>query len=182
MKFSADTHFGSQRVLELSRRPFNSTMEMDKELIRLWNETIAPGEEVYHLGDFGNYEIIKKLNGNIHLILGNYELKDIQEKKISIEKLLDCGFVSVENNIYLDNFNPELEKVKKIKLVHKPSECDIDNPEVFNLYGHIHGRQLCKRFGLDVGVDGHHFKPVSAEDVCYFSTTIKKYYDDEVFL
>ena len=29
--------------------------------------------------------------------------------------------------------------------------------KLFNLFGHIHGRQAIKTYGLDIGVDAHHF-------------------------
>ena len=32
--FTSDTHFGSERTLELSRRPFNSVFEMDETIIK----------------------------------------------------------------------------------------------------------------------------------------------------
>lgn len=182
MKFTSDTHFGSDRTLTLSRRPYLTVEEMDLDIIKRWNSLIKENEDVYHLGDFGNYDIVKKLNGRIHLILGNYEKKDIEAGKITIQDLLNLGFASVNEYLYINNFNEQLPEIKKIKLVHEPSKADINNPEVFNLFGHIHGRQLCKKFGLDVGVDGHHMNPVSEENIIFFSTAIKKHYDDEVFL
>lgn len=169
--FSADTHFGSQRILELSRRPFKDINEMDKEIIRLWNETVKNEDTVYHLGDFGNYDIIKHLNGNIVLILGNYERKDIENGIITIEKLKEMGFTDVVNELRI----PELDG---IFAVHEPERCKKDE---FNLFAHIHGRQLCKRYGLDVGTDGHHFRPVSKEDVLFYKTAIEKFYDNNVF-
>ena len=65
--FSADTHFGSQRTLELSKRPFKNVETMNEEIVRLWNEIIGPNDKVYHLGDFGDYNFVKRLNGNISL-------------------------------------------------------------------------------------------------------------------
>lgn len=182
MKFTSDTHFGSERVLVLSRRPYKSVEEMDKELIRNWNESVSNDEDVYHLGDFGNYDIVSKLNGKIHLILGNYEIKDIENGVITKKELLEKGFASVYDYLYIDNFVDELPDIDKIKLVHEPSKCDIYNDKILNLFGHIHGRQLCKKFGLDVGVDGHHMRVVDSKDISFFLTAIKKVYDDEVFL
>lgn len=183
MKFTADTHFGAKRALELSRRPYKTVEEMDEDIISLWNSIVKPNEEVWHLGDFGNYEIVKRLNGNIHLIIGNYEQKDIDEGKETKESLLSYGFASIEDYHYLkidDNF--DIPNIDYLKLVHKPSDCDMNNPKVFNLFGHIHGRQLCKKFGLDVGVDGHHMRPIDAKDVSFFVVAIKEHYDYEVFL
>ena len=74
--FTGDTHFSSERTLELSKRPFRSVEEMDKILIENWNSVVGENDTVYHLGDFGNYEIIKQLNGSINLIKGNYDRND----------------------------------------------------------------------------------------------------------
>lgn len=74
--FTADTHFGSERTLQLSRRPYKNTQQMDEALIRNWNATIKDTDHVYHLGDFGHYSNIKHLNGKVHLLMGNYERKD----------------------------------------------------------------------------------------------------------
>ena len=71
--FTSDTHFSQERTLELSKRPFKNVEEMDNAIIDNWNSVVEPNDIVYHLGDFGNVEICKKLHGNIKLILGNYE-------------------------------------------------------------------------------------------------------------
>ena len=42
-------------------------------------------------------------------------------------------------------------------------------------------RQKCKRFGLDVGVDGNHFAPLSEEDLLFFKRAVNREYDEEVF-
>ena len=53
--FTADTHFGSQRTLELSRRPFKDTDEMDAHIFSWWISLFEPGDVLYHLGDFGEF-------------------------------------------------------------------------------------------------------------------------------
>ena len=98
--FTSDTHFGSERTLQLSKRPFKSVKEMDEALIDNWNNTVGKDDIVFHLGDFGNYDVIKQLNGEITLIFGNYERKDIREQfnynmEAFIDKLLDIGFYDV---------------------------------------------------------------------------------------
>ena len=74
--FTSDTHFGDHRTLNLYKRPFASTAEMDAELVRRWNAVVGPGDEVWHLGDFARTaalarEILQQLNGIKHLIVGN---------------------------------------------------------------------------------------------------------------
>mgnify|MGYP001387686297 CR=1 FL=1 len=49
--FTSDTHFGQQRTLELSRRPFKDVAEMDNTMVKNWNNLVSPKDTVYHLGD-----------------------------------------------------------------------------------------------------------------------------------
>ena len=58
--FTSDTHYGAQRTLTLSRRPFETVEEMDKTMIDNHNRVVGDDDIVYHLGDFGNYDIVKK--------------------------------------------------------------------------------------------------------------------------
>ena len=48
----ADTHFGDDDIRQYEERPFQNTEEMDREMIRRWNETVTDNDLVYHLGDF----------------------------------------------------------------------------------------------------------------------------------
>ena len=50
--FLADTHFGDGNILRYENRPFATVEEMDRELIRRWNEKVGAGDTVFHLGDF----------------------------------------------------------------------------------------------------------------------------------
>lgn len=176
--FTSDTHFGSDRALVYSKRPFKDTYEMDWTMISRWNGRVRPGDVVYHLGDFGNRDMLKYLNGDVYFILGNYERDEQKNGELDFvdffNSLLESGFKSIcaeEKEIKLQSL-PET-----IILVHEPSK--IDNE--FGLFGHIHGRQLVKRRGLDVGVDGHGFRPVSEEEIKFWYEAIKKHYDSEVF-
>src|SRR5207248_7960489 len=74
--FISDTHFGDHRVLNLYPRPFGSVAEMDAAMIERWNAVVGAEDEVWHVGDFARTaalasEILPRLNGRKHLILGN---------------------------------------------------------------------------------------------------------------
>ena len=83
--FTADTHFGSERVRFYSNRPFKNVKQTDKTMIKNWNKTAKKGDFVYHLGDFGDYNVIKKLKGNVILIMGNYEENDKNKLNMNFE-------------------------------------------------------------------------------------------------
>src|SRR5215510_7591332 len=76
--FTADTHFGHAGALGRFKRPFRSVAEMDEAMIARWNDTVARGDEVWHLGDFAYRlapdrmrDVLAGLNGAKHLIAGN---------------------------------------------------------------------------------------------------------------
>lgn len=146
--FSSDTHFGSERTLALSKRPFLNTDEMDWSLVEAWNKVVSPKSRVIHLGDFGDYKMAKYLNGDISLICGNYERKEIEEGKGDpVGELSQYDIKVVDPKIgviQVKGFHedPELRLV----LGHEPTRVkayiDTKDPESKGLFGHIHGRQF----------------------------------------
>lgn len=171
--FTSDTHFGSERTLSLSRRPFISVADMDKTLIANWNKKVTSQDTVYHLGDFGDLTPLHYLNGKINLISGNYEKKLMQENIRYFDELNRYfNHVSDDNTIILKDGIP-------VFLTHKPSDCRKD---MFNLFGHIHGLKKVSTNGLNVGVDANHFYPLAEDDVLFFKDAILHGYDYEVFL
>ena len=171
--FTSDTHFGSERAMVLSRRPFATTHEMDEALILNWNNNVSSDDVVYHLGDFGDLNIRPYLHGKIHLILGNYET-DSLKKEADLENRLKKCFADVKPHDLLT-----LKNGDQIYMVHKPSEC---KRNMFNLFGHIHGLRKVSINGLNVGVDANNFAPIGEDDVLFFQDAILNYYDHEVFL
>lgn len=124
----ADTHFGHENIIRYCNRPFSSTEEMDRTIIKNWNETVSNKDIVLHLGDVGLCsrerlkEIIGKLNGKKILILGNH---DHYTKKFYEE----CGFSEVSKfPILYDGF---------YLLSHAPLQLSETTP-YYNCYGHVH--------------------------------------------
>ena len=180
MYFTADTHFGSKRHLELCKRPFTSVNQMNQTMIMNWNRIVNDDDMVFVLGDFGEYDYANKLNGKIVLICGNYEKNDMERLNLSFSQfrdlLIEKGFYDVHES-YLD-INVDVIN-KPLHLIHEPSK-KIDN--AFNLYGHVHKTHLLKRFGLNVGIDLHNYTPIEIDTILFYKTGIEKYYDDEVFI
>lgn len=192
--FTSDTHFKSERTLQLSKRPFDSVMEMDNTIINNWNSLIDKNDTVYHLGDFGKYDYIKELNGTVILICGNYEITDIIGKfNSNCEKfkdtLLKLGFRDVKIKGYDYNFDyysewiSENDKKWSLNMSHKPSELpNVFALNQFNLFGHIHGLQKVKKRGLNVGIDAHNYEPIDVDTVIFYHEAIRKFYDNDVFI
>lgn len=168
--FTSDTHFGQERTLELSKRPFQNVNIMDKEIITRWNSVVSNKDDVYHLGDFGNPDVIKQLNGNkIYILPGNYDDENVLKKlkKDSRVKIID------QNHKYKI-------KNKEFSLVHEPDSGNGEN--CFYLFGHIHKLQMIKKNGVNVGTDCHNFYPIDNEIIMFYRDAIEKHYDNNVFL
>lgn len=146
--FTSDTHFGHRGILRYQRgNHFSSVEEMDKYLVDIWNKTIPKNALVYHLGDFSfkgtgyTRDILKSLNGRIHLIRGNHDK--------GLSKTLCEEFMWVK-----DMYTVKHEG-RKYVLCHFPLlSWDMMHYGTIHLHGHCHGNLTVdegKRF--DVGVD-----------------------------
>lgn len=189
--FTSDTHFGSDRALELSMRPFKDVKDMDWTMIERWNQVVRPNSTVYHLGDFGNFDMIKYLNGNIYLTLGNYERKEIEERfngdtKKYADMLIDKGFTRVINGPSVIDIHTSFEDRQKIVIGHEPIDTNKTRQDFnvkYSLFGHIHGLQKIKPFGINVGVDCNNFTPCRAsKEVRFFLNSLDEGYNEEVWV
>lgn len=174
--FTSDTHFGHSKIIDYCKRPFSSIEEHDKVLIQNWNNVVGQDDTVFHLGDFayGNSQfianIIKQLNGNIILIKGNHDLRNINPALYNI-----FSDVVYQARILIDK--------QTVYLNHFPFLCfdhgDIDlykNNYSIQLFGHVHSGPLTSskdvsRLNIlfptqyDVGVDNNNYTPISWTDV-----------------
>ena len=177
--FISDTHFGAERTMTLSRRPFKTTKDMDLEIISNWNKLIRKKDVVYCLGDFGeDGSYLDGLNfGKMMFIKGNYE-RDGKTPKV-LEDIKKHDNIEVFDN---DECKINVGEYK-CTLRHEPISKNKKGKDEYVIYGHIHGRQLLKDgFGCDVGVDAHRFMPVSEEELSfYFNACEKGFYDNQVF-
>lgn len=77
---TSDTHFNHQNILKYQpNRKFSSIEEMNEDIVRVWNETIAPNDIVYFLGDLAmgpkiyHLDFLCRLSGKISFIPGNHD-------------------------------------------------------------------------------------------------------------
>ena len=150
--FTADTHFGDHRTINIWRRPFTNTTKMDALLVERWNATVAPDDEVWHLGDVARRPgqvaaLLSRLNGAKHLLRGNND---------SDETLAAPGWASLGDYAEL-----EIDG-RKLVLCHYPFRSwNGQHRGSINLHGHSHGRLKPVPRQYDVGVDVHGFAPVT---------------------
>ena len=171
--FTADSHFSNKdySVLDRDFRPFETLEEMNNGIIKIWNEQAGENDTIYHLGDFGNYEMIKRLNGKVVLVCGNYEELDYGNDFDGFrKKLLDLGFY--QNGIYLD----ESVVGERLYLTHRPTAHADD---CMTLFGHVHTLAPLKTFGCNVCVTYHSFAPVSVSQLRRYLDFIKNLLDKD---
>lgn len=165
--FTADLHFGHEKIIKHVGRPFQSVEEMDSKLIRNWNQVIKPEDEVYILGDFTMKgpkfaaEILRQLNGRKYLIRGNHD------------KFADRQEFSQDLFEWVRDYSELTWNNYKFILFHYPI---LEWNEYFrgsiNLHGHQHNHEeynLENRknriYRYDVGVDANKMRPVSIEQI-----------------
>jgi calcineurin-like phosphoesterase family protein len=150
--FTADTHFGDHRTINIWRRPFANAAEMDGLLIERWNAVVGPEDEVWHLGDFARRGddvpgLLARLHGRKHLLRGNNDAEGA---------VAAAGWTSVGHYAEM-----EVEG-KRLVLCHYPFRSwNGQHRGVINLHGHSHGRLKPMPRQYDVGVDVHGFAPTT---------------------
>ena len=160
--FISDTHFGHANVIKFDNRPFANVDEMDERMIKLWNETVKPNDEVYHLGDVAFHtaeraeKIIKRLNGHKHLIFGNHD------KVVRNNRAVRDLFASTRE------YHEVREKELRFCLFHYPiGEWNQAHRGAYHQHGHCHGNYEYPREGkiMDVGACCIGYKPISLDEV-----------------
>jgi calcineurin-like phosphoesterase family protein len=150
--FTADTHFGDHRTINIWRRPFADTGEMDALLIARWNATVTADDEVWHLGDVARRRadvaaLLARLNGTKHLLRGNNDTD---------ATLAAAGWSSVGDYAEIE------QDGHRLVLCHYPFRSwNGQHRGAINLHGHSHGRLKPVLRQFDVGVDVHDYAPVT---------------------
>ena len=174
--FTSDTHFGHSKIIDYCKRPFSSIEEHDKTLIQNWNNVVGQDDTVFHLGDFayGNSQfianIIKQLNGNIILIKGNHDLRNMNPALYNIfsDAVCQARILIDKQTVYLNHF-------PFLCFEHGDINLYKDNYSI-QLFGHVHSGPLTSsedvnRLNIlfptqyDVGVDNNNYTPISWIDV-----------------
>lgn len=159
--FTSDHHFGHKRIIELANRPFTSVEEMDETMIDRWNKVVAPGDLVYHLGDFAfadHTPYLGRLKGQKRLILGNHD----HSNRVKAAK----GWATVDSLLHIT-----MPDKTPVVLCHYAMRVwSRSHHGAIHLYGHSHGNLAGDSQSCDVGVDCWAFEPVALDTIKAFLT------------
>lgn len=164
---TSDMHFGHDREFIWKARGFNSVEEMNEAYVARWNETVGPEDEVYALGDLilgdkSNIEYLKRLNGKLHIALGNHDTSSRQKMYAELPNMVEMSWAIKldykKHHFIMSHFpmltgNLEKESLKQMTL---------------NLFGHTHQVSNFYNdmpFMYHVGVDSHDGYPVLLDDI-----------------
>lgn len=176
---TSDWHLGEERM-EIIQRPFQTPWEMWLTLRDNINRVVAPEDELIVVGDCAVKKEwlhnIRYLHGTKTLIRGNHDRRFTDKELYPyFDRIVPEG-----EGLDVDCIDKALESIYiPLWLTHYPSQSRADR---FNLVGHIHSSWKVQKNMLNVGVDVHHFKPVSLKRIPFFFNAISNYYDNDVWV
>ena len=154
--YTSDLHFGHEKIIGYSGRPFSDARHMDREMVRRWNAVVGPQDVVHVLGDFAmsrHEPYLNSLNGMKILVRGNHDHGNLA--KISAGWNHVCEYYE------------KMEGTVPVVMLHYPIESwNRMRFGAVHLHGHCHGslrRKLRNR--CDVGVECWDYAPVSFEEI-----------------
>lgn len=156
--FTADTHFGHERILTLCNRPFVSIQEMGEAIVERWNAAVKPQDVVIHAGDFAWHHTAltwaPRLHGRIVVAEGNHDDFTADERAWEGWTIRPHSFMQTVAGV-------------RIWVSHYPHRVWPGmHHGVRHVFGHVHGETRVPIVGsMDVGVDAHNFTPVPLEEV-----------------
>lgn len=165
--FTSDTHFNHKNIVQYSSRPFADLEEMTYKLILNWNERVAPGDTIFHLGDFSlTYgskshmtidNLLGRLSGQKWLITGNHDRKEVKNNSLW-HKVVPYHEIKVDVGT---------KHKQRIVMFHYAMRVwNQMHRGAIHLYGHSHNN-LPDIGGktMDVGVDANNYAPISLDEV-----------------
>ena len=158
--YTADPHFGHDRIIEFCRRPFRSAAEMDALILANYQSAVSPDDDLWIIGDLAvchsqDAPHLESMLASIpcrkHLIAGNHDKNWIRTLSSweSVHEFLEMR-----------------DEGQRVVLCHYPL---ITFPGArrggINLFGHVHQNWQGSRNSVNVGVDVWDFRPITMRDI-----------------
>ena len=162
--FTADEHYYHFNIIKYCKRSFRNIEDMNKKLINMHNSIVSKNSVVIHLGDFSlggideTIDIIESLNGRHIFLQGSHDkwlrgFDRIPESKLFLDTLHDILQVIVSEG-------PLIVCCHYAMRIWPSS-----HHGSWHVFGHSHGTLPPQGKSVDVGVDSHHFMPVSLKQL-----------------
>lgn len=181
---TADWHVGSNERVKDTFSPFNSSKGMMNQLLFNTNMTVTESDTLVIVGDFCNYsngefdcwmecfDVIKKINCNVELLLGNNELRLVSETTISVSEFIDMCIKSGIKSVDVYK-RIKTESGEVLHVAHMPQSRDEDG---INVFGHCHCTGPITGLGYNVSCFCNHFRPVSVDQILKAKQYVKEYF------
>jgi len=172
--FSSDHHFGHANVIRYCGRPYADVDEMNRDMVRRWNDSVGPRDVVYYLGDFAMGAASawagfrERLQGRLILVRGNHDrAAKFMVEEVGFESAVDNVVVTVDGvRLWLNHYPPAADRSD---VDHRGRQGYVRPlaPEPYDvaLCGHVHQLWRIRDGVINVGVDRWSFAPISLGQV-----------------
>lgn len=169
---TSDLHFCHPNILKFARFEFENIQDMEREMIRRWNEVVTFNDVVFVLGDIfwkkpecETHKLIQKLHARrIYIVPGNHDFVYPPKRE---DLLKDPRVIILDDVVALHLYRADGE-IFEIYLSHFPLGTWPHRPQgAYNLHGHLHSdptghnneyySELPKQ--KDIGMDSNNLYP-----------------------
>lgn len=178
--FTADLHLGHRNIIDYCNRPFRDVESMNHALIENWNDSVAPDDVVWVIGDFAlgkigeTLPLVSTLHGHKILVAGNHDRCWAGHGRRSdgwTERYVQAGF----NEVLQGSTRVDVEGTSVV-VCHFPYRGDSQSVDRYIehrpidkghwlLHGHVHERWVQDGRMINIGVDATGFRPINAESI-----------------
>lgn len=175
----SDPHFNHYNVINYSRRPFQTLEEMNRELIRRYNQIVRPSDTCLWVGDcfFGPAEaaaeIMSQLNGRKALVRGNHDGPASRMAKLGFDLVVDRMTLNLAGHLVRVSHRP-YAGMKSLEPRDTSKTTDQDDTAVIwqrngskelLIHGHTHSTRRREGMAIHVGVDAWDYAPATHEEI-----------------
>lgn len=162
----SDTHFSHKNICKFTKedgdklRPWDDVNQMDKDLIRFWNEVVDNNDIVYHIGDVclnrKGLNVVRELNGIKILIKGNHDNFELGYYTKYFTDVMGCQIVEDAVLTHIPVHAGHLEEWPKAN---------------YNIHGHLHHKFVLDEKGnkdkryFNACLENINFRPIDIDKV-----------------